>query len=253
MDSPSPRPRGSAVRVPKTAELVAARIRRQIVRGELGHDDPLPTENELMTHFGVSRPTLREALRVLEGEGLIMIRRGARGGARVRLPNGEATARYAGLLLEHRGASIGDVFRGQALVEPPAARIVASRRDHVSCSRRLAERLEQDSRDETDASFGPGFHRLLVELTGNQTLVLLAEVLESIQEAAIARVARTEGAALAAHKGGGSLKAHARLIELIRAGDSSEAEASWRRHLEDVGACLAQALGGPDAPLDLLG
>ena len=68
------------VRVPKTAELVASHLRRQIVRGELKEGDALPPESALMEHFGVLRPTLREAFRVLESEALISVRRGARGG-----------------------------------------------------------------------------------------------------------------------------------------------------------------------------
>ncbi|MCK9903482.1 GntR family transcriptional regulator, partial [Frankia sp. Cpl3] len=52
------------IRVPKTAELVAAQLRRQIVRGELVEGDALPPEAVLMEQFGVSRPTLREAFRV---------------------------------------------------------------------------------------------------------------------------------------------------------------------------------------------
>ena len=66
------------VKVPKTAELVAAQLRRQIVRGDLREGDALPPEATLMEQFAVSRPTLREAFRVLESEALISVRRGAR-------------------------------------------------------------------------------------------------------------------------------------------------------------------------------
>ena len=72
------------VRVPKMAELVAARLRRMIVRGELVEGDALPSETALMEEFAVSRPTLREAFRVLESESLINVRRGARGAGPVR-------------------------------------------------------------------------------------------------------------------------------------------------------------------------
>ena len=76
---------GSAprVRVPKTAELVAGQIRRQIIRGDIEEGDALLPESELMSQFGVSRPTLREAFRILESESLITVTRGARGGARL--------------------------------------------------------------------------------------------------------------------------------------------------------------------------
>ncbi len=87
-------------RVPKTAELVARHIRSQIVRSELQLDDALPSESSLMEQFSISRPTVREAFRILESEGLITVRRGARGGARVQVPSTEVAANYAGLVLQ---------------------------------------------------------------------------------------------------------------------------------------------------------
>ncbi len=59
---------GQRIRVPKTAELVAAELRRKIVRGELAEGDALPSEAALMAEFAVSRPTLRVAFRVLVSE-----------------------------------------------------------------------------------------------------------------------------------------------------------------------------------------
>jgi len=114
------------LRVPKTAELVAAELRRRIVEGELQEGDALPPESSLRETFGVSRPTLREAFRVLESEGLIEVHRGARGGARVRVPNEAAAARYAGLVLEHRGTTIADVCAVRTVIEPVCAAMVAT-------------------------------------------------------------------------------------------------------------------------------
>jgi len=114
------------MRVPKTAELVASHIRGQIIRGELREDDALPPESELMAQFGVSRPTLREGFRILESEGLIVVRRGARGGARVRVPDHGVAARFAGLVLQYRGATLADVFDARTMIEAPAARMLAS-------------------------------------------------------------------------------------------------------------------------------
>ncbi len=71
------RPLGHRFRVPKTAELVAAELRRKIVRGELAEGDALPSEAALMAEFAVSRPTLREAFRVLESESLMPRRESA--------------------------------------------------------------------------------------------------------------------------------------------------------------------------------
>ena len=68
------------MRVPKAADLVAEHLRRQIIRGDLAADEPLPAEAELMQIYNVSRPTLREALRILEHEALIVVKRGAAAG-----------------------------------------------------------------------------------------------------------------------------------------------------------------------------
>src|SRR3954470_2693801 len=131
-------PRGSLddVRVPKTAELVAAQIRRRIGVGELQEHEALPSEPELMEQFSISRPTLREALRILESEGLIAVRRG-RGGARVQLPSPDAAARYASLVLQHRGGKLVEVFAVRVMVEAPAAGIVARRADRAACAAAL--------------------------------------------------------------------------------------------------------------------
>jgi GntR family transcriptional regulator, sialic acid-inducible nan operon repressor len=88
------------LRPPKTAELVAHHLRKRIVRGELCEGESLPSEATLTEQFGVSRPTLREAFRVLETEQLITVRRGARGGAAVHAPSTSMVARYAGFYLD---------------------------------------------------------------------------------------------------------------------------------------------------------
>ena len=80
------------VRPQKMADMVAGRIRQMIARGELTDGEWLATEPELMEQFGVSRPTLREAFRLLESDSLVTIRRGPPGGARVTVPGPEAAA-----------------------------------------------------------------------------------------------------------------------------------------------------------------
>lgn len=114
-----------AVRTPKTAELVAGTLRRMIVDGQLTDGDFLPHETELMDHFQISRPTLREAVRILESDRLVELRRGSRTGARVRIPGPEIVARPAGLLLELSGATLADVMTARIAIEPRAARILA--------------------------------------------------------------------------------------------------------------------------------
>ena len=118
--------RSSVVRIPKAGELVAADLRRQIVTGELKPGEPLPTESVLMTRFGVSRPTLREAFRILESESIIKVLRGAHGGARVMAPDAATAARYTGLVLQYQGVQLSDVYRARTAIEVSAVGELAS-------------------------------------------------------------------------------------------------------------------------------
>jgi len=235
-----------SVRVPKTAELVAGHIRRQIVIGELHEGDALPPETALMEEFGISRPTLREAFRILESERLITVRRGARGGARVQEPSADVAAGYAGLVLQHRNTSVADVLDARVLVEAPAARIVAERRDHVACADRLAALLE-----EPEVHRAGGFHefnRLLVELTENQTLILLTAMIENICRA-LALGYSTPDADEESRLMRKAQRSRQKLIELVRAGDGDAAEDLWRRHFVAAGKELLA--GNPDVLLDV--
>jgi GntR family transcriptional regulator, transcriptional repressor for pyruvate dehydrogenase complex len=250
-----PAPIGMQVRVPKMAELVASHLRRQIVRGELAEGAALPTEAALMQQFQVSRPTLREAFRVLESESLITVRRGARGGARVQLPNADVAARYAGLILEHRGTTVADVYEARIVVEPPAIGLLARRRTAAGLTQLRAALDEHDA-----VSDHPGqsmrahtaFHTLLIDLTGNQTLRVLMGIVDQIISSAVwPRVeADTESTVRtsASRKG---LKVHHRVVDLIEARDDVEAEKLWRKHLTEARDYLLQ--GEAKSVLDMLG
>ena len=240
------------IRVPKTAELVASHIRNRIVRGELEMDEALPPENALMEDFNISRPTLREAFRILESEGLITVRRGSRGGARIQIPETSIAARYAGLVLQNRGATVADVLDARVIVESPAAGIVARRRDHVSCARKLRAWLDEAAAEIDTPAYTASFHefnRLLVSMTGNETLILLTAILEKLSDAATAsyiRVTHADDAKLA-HK---AHRARTVLADLIEAGDATAAEDLWRKHLSDAGEVLVTNQG--DTVIDLL-
>jgi DNA-binding FadR family transcriptional regulator len=253
--APSP-PGGQRIRVPKTAELVATQLRRQIIKGELREGEALAPESVLMEQFGVSRPTLREAFRVLEAEALIAVRRGAHGGARVQAPNGEIAARYAGLVLEHMGTTVGDVYEASAIIEPSCAGLVARgwSDDDLERLRELhlrAERLKDDPLALLDAQ--ASFHLALVELTGNRTVRVLAGMLRHIVDLAnetyVAAEAALPAQRRAALKG---QRAHAKLIEHLRDRDAESAQFLWRRHLEEQGDHFRTGPGARNV-LDLLG
>ena len=226
---------GRTLHMPKMAELIGDVLRRQIVHGDLKEGDALPSEAVLMEQFGVSRPTLREAFRVLESESLITIRRGAHGGARVKSPDQKIAARYAGLILEYRGTTLRDVFDARSVIESECAGLAAKNRTKRDLDR-LEEIYESISQTESIAErivkHGE-FDVAVVGASGNQTLIVLVSMLRSIidkstQESVLATAdsPKTVKAYNDAHR------AHRRLIDLIRKRDADAATAHWRRHLD---------------------
>ena len=92
---------------PRIAEIVADELRRQIIDGELADGDLLPRQEVLVEQFNVSLVSLREALRILETEGLVSVRRGNRGGAIVHAPAKTSAAYMLGLLLQSESVVVG--------------------------------------------------------------------------------------------------------------------------------------------------
>lgn len=242
------------VQTPKTAELVSEQLRRKIVRGELAPGDALPPESELLKQFGISRPTLREALRMLESEQLITVRRGARGGARVCMPTPDVAARQAGLVLQFRGTTLEDVYHARTLIEQQCARLLAKRRTKSDLARLWAE-VERGESVLHDPNLlirvHTEFHALVVELAGSQTLQLLNGMLRHIVDtgnfARIAEDIATPSVVEATRKGA---RAHRRLVELIEERNAEAAEALWSKHLTEADRYLVA--GNAKTILDLL-
>ena len=134
------------IRIPKAAELVADTLRRRIIKGEYSPDELLPPEGALMASFNVARTTIRDAFRVLESEGLVVVRRGANGGGRVRVPSVSMVSDNASVLLQSRGATLEDVHRGRLMVEVPVAGMLASRKARKTIVRELREALAEEER-----------------------------------------------------------------------------------------------------------
>lgn len=232
---------GQHLRPAKTGEMIAAYLRARIVRGELAAGDSLPAEVELMRQFEVSRPTLREAFRILETEALIELRRGARG-ARITAPSVEVAARYVGLLMQTLGTTVSDVYEARSLMEPVAARLLAERRtaadvaDLSACADEL-EALLPASQPPADvatwARCSQRFHDVLVQRAGNNTLAVQYQVLREVVDTHLL-LASSQPAIAAAPVSAFRkvIRSYRRLVALIEAGDAAGAEAHWRTHME---------------------
>ena len=118
----------SPMAVPKASDVLANELRERILSGEFVEGTPLPPERELVVQTGMSRTTVREALRILEVQGLIRIKAGRAGGAFVRRPGGESVASSLELLIRGRQIRLASVHETREAIEPSCARLAAEHR-----------------------------------------------------------------------------------------------------------------------------
>lgn len=231
------------IHVPKTSEIVADKIRAQVIRGELTEGDSLPPEGLLMDSLGISRPTLREAFRILEAEGLISVVRGSRTGAKVHKPSVELVSRYAGYVLESQGTTIADLYQARLAIEPSVVRWLATAKGGGALGRLrelLAEmeRILDEDRQDDFIDHVEYFHQSLVAATGLKTLTFMSRMLLNLasrhQRGYHKRHPRNHDARQKAHRAG--LRSYQKVVDLIEAGKVEEAVAHWRLHLTNANA-----------------
>lgn len=176
------------IRQPRVAELVASRLRDDILTGRLKEGDVLPSQESLFAEFGVSPPAVREAIHILESDGLISVRRGNVGGAVVHLPSAERTAHMIGMVLQTRAATPGDVSEALLHLEPICAGMCAAREDRMTeVVPHLRAAIDtQDAQFDTPSRYVPNarrFHEEVVSRCGNEPMILLIGALELIWSA----------------------------------------------------------------------
>jgi DNA-binding FadR family transcriptional regulator len=228
-----------AVRQPRLAEIVAAELREEILQGELGDGSLLPNQDRLAERFGVSKASLREAMRILEAENLVSVRRGRFGGVVIHTPSTDAAAYTLGLMLQANHVPLSDFVTALELIEPICAELCAMRKDraakvvpHLKATvRALAAVVEADA--EAFMSAEQLFHSRIVELCGNATIATVIGVLETLSASQRRRyldVAHQRGIgpnrALRTH----SIEAHASIVSLIQKGRVDEVGKAVREH-----------------------
>ena len=132
------------LKVPRTADVVADRIRELIVTGQLADGERLPSLHSLLDEFGISGPTMREVLRMLESEGLITVQRGKIGGAIVHRPSYTDAASTMALVLRSHDTAIADVAMSLEILERQCAMLCARRPDRAAHRRTRAARAQRD-------------------------------------------------------------------------------------------------------------
>ena len=167
----------------KASIAVAADLRERIARGELVVGQALPVESALMAELGVSKGVMREALRILEQQGLVEVRRGAGGGPRVRHPSIEEASVPFGVFLQVAEVPVGDVWRSRdRLISAAIERLAEDRTDeHVVVLEGVVGQLEALIGD-FDAYYGQllDVGETVVQLAGSRTDAALVAALRHI-------------------------------------------------------------------------
>ncbi|MGE0065959.1 MAG: FadR/GntR family transcriptional regulator, partial [Solirubrobacterales bacterium] len=173
---------------------------------------------------------LREALRVLEAEGLITVRPGAKGGPIVAEPDPDRLTRLLTLLLIAWGATLRDVYDARIAFEPLTARKAAEAAgaEEIAEMRRSVDALDEALDDEaTVIKENQRFHGLIGKASGNPVLVAFSMSLVSI----------FDGYAMGTHFDARArlevVKFHTAIVEAIGAGDPDAAEKATLAHIED--------------------
>lgn len=237
-------------RKPKAAVMVAAELRRQIATGQLKPGDKLKPESALQIEFAISRPTLREALRLLESESLITIARGKHGGARVTSIDLRNIASQVGVFLQVEGTTLHDVWLARTVIEPPAAGLLAERGDPVAFAELEANIAAARQASQNDlrryADLSAEFSMIIIRHCGNKTINLLASLISDIIRRQHENVTeRTMSKASVGKLRQESLREREVALELMRRGSSREAESFWRAHLEHMRGLVLAAYEEP--------
>lgn len=175
----------------KVSQVVADTLRHEIGTGLLADKALLPPEQEMIERFGVSRPTLREAMRILETEGLLTTARGGNKGHRVHHPSARQAARQASLSLRLRGASVTDVFILASILVPPAVRMVAETMPlpDLSTLKDLHKKLADFSdRPREMARVVRQIDVEICKLCGNEAIAFISEVMADVIELQIEEI-----------------------------------------------------------------
>ena len=234
---------------PKLPHIVARQLRYQITNGELVPGDRLPMEPALLKQLGISRPTLREALRILESEGLVELGRGARNGARILAPSIEMAAQFSTVYLATQNATLGQLHDVRTILEPGMAARHATRRT-PKCIAALEQCLARQTAALAVSDFVAAaaavndYHGELIRHTGNPALRLLAGMLQETTDRLYRQLPEAGGRVSREtfwRRSAKSTEAHAALLKLIKARKARQAEDFWRNYMRSTGAWLKRA------------
>ena len=223
----------------KVSDNIIAQIRDSILSGRLKPGDRLASEKELIAQFGVSKATMREALRVLEVMGLVEIRKGTSGGAFVAEVDMKTTINSIINFIHFKPISVKEITMLRYFIEPAVARIACIKRTDNDMEHLRSITGEVVSSGPEEVSREIGFHRYLARMTGNTLLILLVDFVDNL---------------LSTMKAGLDLdpefyqnvrKAHEIILECMIQRDPAAAAIAMVQDLLEVGRQMAKIMNTP--------
>jgi len=251
------KPNGNRIQPSRMPQQVANRLREDILTGRLADGQRLPKEAELRTEFGVGRPVMREAIRVLEAEGLLKVIRGNQGGAIVQAPRPGHTAYALAMIMKARGARTQDLGTALRELEPICAGLCARRPDRMETVLPTLRRIQQDALRHIDdpeavTSALRAFHEALVAGCGNEVLGIVVGALESLWSAHVQSSQRDVKPTRSREQLERSIEEHAHILERIEAGDDVGAQAAVHAHVMGVQGAATPANRPADINIEIL-
>jgi DNA-binding FadR family transcriptional regulator len=235
-------PQTTPLTQPRLAEIVARQLREEILSGRYGENDLLPRQHELVERFGVSAPSVREALRILETEGLITVQRGREGGAVVHQPRLEKVAYMLGMVLQSEQVPVEDAIAAYGRLEPAIAAQCAAQEDRAT----TIVPVLRDNLALARASLADGpkfrsvadqFHKELIAHSTNRTLARVLTAIETLVYPQIRRLNVESGFLRPFDEitiREASLLEHEQMFERIVEGDEAGAYNIAQQHLSEA-------------------
>lgn len=218
-----------AIEVPRAADVLANQLRKRILDGGLSPGTWLPSERELTEQSGLSRGTVRNAIRVLEHEGLVEKKLGRNGGTRVCEPDGSSVQRTLETFIRGRRIRFRSLLEIRELLEPECAALAAERRDEEDLGR--LEGLSARLRAQTDdipafLTTNASWHLAIAEASHNELLVAFMRAIS--QEVRAATDIDGFNSKMVIRQ---ALVAHEKILDAIQDGDPEGARRRMDRHV----------------------
>lgn len=237
------------VTVPKASDVLADQLRQQILDGTLPEGSALPVERVLASTVGLGRGTVRDALRVLEIEGLVVTKPGRAGGSFVRRPDSTTFTRSLNVLMHGRGIRFRSLLETREALEPSAARLAALHRTDADLA--ALEETSEKLLAAKDAGDIPLFlaqnvewHVAVGAASHNEIIDVIVHSLSRVM------LRSTEIDDFNSEKTmGDTIKAHGKILDAIRQGDADRAAAAMTKHVHTYRVLVEEYALPTDVPL----